>query len=196
MAFLPGLKTWDPTTPPQYQAPQYYGANQSAGDINSVIKTLGYNPQQYLAGGPQDARAAESNAVMGQLAKDENTARVLSDQAALNRGTGAYRSAGQIGRLGQIQSDFAGQRANALAGIEKDFADRSQAYDFQRAQTDQQAQLQALIAALSNQRQHNDFSSTNAEDQYKANELAPYQQKQAILGAGLNGLGTILGAFL
>lgn len=220
--FRATLSDWDPTKPPQYQGP---GAYQSP----EFQKVGPYQAPNYYQGGGQDFLALKKalniqdpvdnrdvmrEAVMGQIAGAEHGARVRSDQAAANRGTGAYRSGAQQTALARIGAGYDQQRANAEMGIQKEYADAQRLADSQA--------LQAALAMQNNRNtfnvgnaqfgyghaanqaaQENQFNRNNAqfaynaaqqeaEKRFNANEMAPWNQRQALLGQGANFAGNFI----
>jgi hypothetical protein len=169
------LSQWDPTNSPKYTqaaGPDMPTAGQSAQDINAMKAALG-------VGSPIDTRDASRAAVMGQLDQAGHGARAMSDQAMSGRGL--YRSGMAGANLDRINTDLAGQKAMAEMGIQQDFANRTDAANVR----DMQAALGMHGQQSQNAMNTANFGADQHAMAYQQNQLAPWQNRQMLLGQGL-----------
>jgi glycine betaine/choline ABC-type transport system substrate-binding protein len=184
------FRSIDPTATPKREPVKRVTPKESADDVKALMEAL--NISKANLSRPVDTRDAQRAAIMGELAANEHETRVRSDQNAINRGTGAYRSGGQQATLNRIGRGYDQMAVQAEAGIQQDYANRQQAYD----QMEKAYDLAALQAAMGNTNAANAFNQQEATYNWQINQANPWAARQAILGQGVNAVGNFAGLYV
>jgi plasmid maintenance system antidote protein VapI len=129
---------------------------------------------------PIDNREVMRKSIMGNLAAKEHESRTRSDQNAINRGVGAYKSGGQQATLTRIGRDYDQLETDADMAIEQDFANRTQRYDEMQRAFD----IAALNAAMGNTNAINNYNQMASQYEWQ-NQANPWMARQSVLESSM-----------
>lgn len=183
-------KNADAARPPQYVAPpstynpadkSFQARQASAADASAYMtgidKALGIQS-------PVDTRKTMRRAAMTQLNQGAHAQDVA--EAARLQQMGAVGSPLELALQGRRATELAGQKAQTVADIEQDFANRQGEFDRQRRTGAMQAGRDmtdfsrfSASDAENRARYADTMAQQNAMTEYEYNQLFPYQVRQA-----------------